>query len=186
MSNTKSRKSARKKYISGATLPSHEATNRMRGMIGADESKLLDVITGGAAPSADDCWQEGSRKIESGCGMLPLVVERIGEVTVFGHRLNAFSLAQYGEQNGDLMRDPEVCVARLSCGSWICFYFRNDYCHYEQSEQYSIGGSAGLDPAVVDRVCALCAFASSYLADIRSTHAEGIVALSEAAGLRSV
>ncbi|HTU48883.1 MAG TPA: hypothetical protein VMF91_27725 [Bryobacteraceae bacterium] len=60
----------------------------------------------------------------------------------------SISVAHYGEQNGDLMRDPEMCfelshppLCSLALSS---FYFRNDYLGIEQwsrfvrDEQYSI------------------------------------------------
>lgn len=50
----------------------------------------------------------------------------------------AVSVAHYGEQNGDLMRDPEMCfeletvkVPRLSA-----FYYRNDYAGMEQWSRF--------------------------------------------------
>ena len=60
----------------------------------------------------------------------------------------SISVAHYGEQNGDLMRDPEMCfelskppLCSLALSS---FYFRNDYLGIEQwsrfvrDEQYSV------------------------------------------------
>ena len=48
----------------------------------------------------------------------------------------AISVAHYGEQNGDLMRDPEMCfeLGNLfgSCWTMLPFYFRNDYMGVEQ------------------------------------------------------
>lgn len=49
---------------------------------------------------------------------MPLVVERVGD--------NLFSLAHYGEQNGDLMADPEMVVLCTEIG-WCPVSFRNDY-----------------------------------------------------------
>ena len=48
--------------------------------------------------------------------------------------LPAISVAHYGEQNGDLMRDPEMCFELASEeGSQLDqFYFRNDYMGVEQ------------------------------------------------------
>jgi hypothetical protein len=65
---------------------------------------------------------------------MALVVEAIPELGPMG--LPALSVAHYGEQNGDLMRDPEMwfelclpigCNARLDP-----FYWRNDYLGVEQ------------------------------------------------------
>src|SRR5574337_350632 len=49
---------------------------------------------------------------------LPLVIERLGSL---------ISIAHYGEQNGDLMRDPEVC---FRFGSWEPLSFQQDYIGY--------------------------------------------------------
>ncbi|MGA3049368.1 MAG: hypothetical protein ABSD67_22245 [Terracidiphilus sp.] len=55
----------------------------------------------------------------------------------------AISVAHYGEQNGDLMRDPEMCFELtnpLGMG-WIltAFYFRNDYIGVEQNSRTGEG-----------------------------------------------
>jgi hypothetical protein len=49
-------------------------------------------------------------KIENGSWM-PLVIEGIGPGP---DGLPAISVCHYGEQNGDAMRDPEMCCAPLS------------------------------------------------------------------------
>src|SRR5437762_10052764 len=48
--------------------------------------------------------------------------------------LPAISVAHYGEQNGDLMRDPEMCFELGFAGGPHLepFYFRNDYLGIEQ------------------------------------------------------
>jgi hypothetical protein len=50
--------------------------------------------------------------------------------------LRAISVAHYGEQNGDLMRDPEMCFElSLPFGGKLTldpFYWRNDYLGIEQ------------------------------------------------------
>ena len=65
---------------------------------------------------------------------MALVIEAIPELGPMG--LPALSVAHYVEQNGDLMRDPEMCFelcrpigsdARLDP-----FYWRNDYLGVEQ------------------------------------------------------
>jgi len=60
-------------------------------------------------------------------GFMPLLVEQIGS-SEDGHRL--VSLCQYGEQNGDLMRDPDLVfmVTDLPNGTAAePVSFRNDY-----------------------------------------------------------
>jgi len=63
-----------------------------------------------------------------------LVIEATPEPGPLG--VPAISIAHYGEQNGDLMREPEMCFELsnpLGMG-WILspFYFRNDYLGVEQ------------------------------------------------------
>ncbi len=62
---------------------------------------------------------------------MPLTVENIGR----GPRdLPAVSLCHYGEQNGDAMRDPEMCFELgLAGGAHLIPYFwRDDYVAVEQ------------------------------------------------------
>ena len=64
---------------------------------------------------------------------LALTVENIGP----GPRgLPALSICHYGEQNGDLMRDPEMCFEmQIEDGKVTAFhpyYYRNDYVGMEQ------------------------------------------------------
>ena len=64
---------------------------------------------------------------------MPLTVENIGP----GPRLlPALSLCHYGEQNGDAMRDPEMCfemeIEDGTLKSIEPFYYRNDYVGREE------------------------------------------------------
>ena len=63
---------------------------------------------------------------------LALVIEATGELGPKG--LPVLSVAHYGEQNGDLMRDPEMCFEIGSSEEPLLdpFYFRNDYLGVEQ------------------------------------------------------
>jgi hypothetical protein len=65
---------------------------------------------------------------------LALVVEALDESGPLG--LPAISVAHYGKQNGDPMRDPEMCfeLAKSLGGrpSLDPFYWRNDYLGAEQ------------------------------------------------------
>jgi hypothetical protein len=65
---------------------------------------------------------------------MTLTVENIG----LGPRgLPALSICHYGEQNGDLMRDPEMCfemeIENGSATRFHPYYFRNDYAGFEQN-----------------------------------------------------
>ena len=64
---------------------------------------------------------------------MPLVIESLGERGPNGHRV--LSIAHYGEQNGDAMRDPEICaeivIESRATKLWP-YYFRNDYAGVER------------------------------------------------------
>lgn len=72
-------------------------------------------------------------KLTSG-GYMPLTVELIS-APVEGEEYD-LSLCHYGEQNGDLMRDPEM-VIRVYPATRVAIpiYFRNDYAGVEQSDE---------------------------------------------------
>ena len=63
---------------------------------------------------------------------LPLVIEAVDESGPLG--LPALSVAHYGEQNGDAMRDPEMCfeIGYAGGAHLIPYYWRNDYVAVEQ------------------------------------------------------
>lgn len=64
---------------------------------------------------------------------MPLVIESLAEPGPNGHR--ALSIAHYGEQNGDAMRDPEICaevVVENGAAKLWPYYFRNDYAGVER------------------------------------------------------
>src|ERR1700689_2007910 len=65
---------------------------------------------------------------------MALVIEATPEPGPLG--VPAISVAHYGEQNGDLMRDPEMCFELsnpLGMGWTLSsFHFRNDYMGVEQ------------------------------------------------------
>jgi hypothetical protein len=65
---------------------------------------------------------------------MALTVENIG----LGPRgLPALSICHYGEQNGDLMRDPEMCfemeIENGAVKEFHPYYYRNDYVAFEQN-----------------------------------------------------
>ena len=53
--------------------------------------------------------------LDSGGGFMPVVIERIGADT--------YSIAHYGQQNGDLMADPELTFR----GDGTPLTYQNDY-----------------------------------------------------------
>ena len=95
---------------------------------------LLDILkrAGGWNPSL-------FLKIEN-APYMALVIEATDESGPCGHP--AISVCHYGEQNGDLMRDPEMCFELVTAeGSHLDpFYFRNDYMGVEQWSRTFAGG----------------------------------------------
>mgnify|MGYP000252690842 FL=1 len=60
---------------------------------------------------------------------MPVHLELIDRTENYHH----FSLAHYGQQNGDAMRDPEMLFAlHKESQQFIPYYYRNDYCGIEQ------------------------------------------------------
>jgi len=54
------------------------------------------------------------------------------------------SVAHYGEQNGDAMRDPEMLFERRTEGKRMClvpYYYRNDYAAVEQYSMWMESGT---------------------------------------------
>ena len=72
---------------------------------------------------------------------MELVIEAMDESGPMG--LPAISVAHYGEQNGDAMRDPEMCFELgLAGGAHLsAFYYRNDYLGVEQWSRNIVRGN---------------------------------------------
>jgi hypothetical protein len=77
-------------------------------------------------------WHPGLYLKIDNAPYMELVIEAMDESGPMG--LPAISVAHYGEQNGDLMRDPEMCFELgLAGGAHLDpFYWRNDYVAIEQ------------------------------------------------------
>ncbi len=77
-------------------------------------------------------WHPGLTLKIGNLPYMALVIEALVESGPMG--LPALSVAHYGEQNGDLMRDPEMCFELgFSGGAHLDpFYWRNDYTGTEQ------------------------------------------------------
>jgi len=74
-----------------------------------------------------------SRKIENGAAM-PLSIEYLHEVKTDGLSGKVYSFTHYGEQNGDLMADPDMTFLSVEGGLYIIpLSYRNDYggCNHE-------------------------------------------------------
>ncbi len=72
---------------------------------------------------------------------MELVIEAMDESGPMG--LPAISVAHYGEQHGDAMRDPEMCFELgLAGGAHLsAFYYRNDYLGVEQWSRNIVRGN---------------------------------------------
>jgi hypothetical protein len=72
---------------------------------------------------------------------MELVIEAMDESGPMG--LPAISVCHYGEQNGDAMRDPEMCFELgLAGGAHLsAFYYRNDYLGVEQWSRNIVRGN---------------------------------------------
>ena len=70
-------------------------------------------------------------KIDNSDGTyMPVYLELIGRIDKY----DFFSLAHYGQQNGDAMRDPEMLFAlHKDTRQFIPYYYRNDYCGIEEN-----------------------------------------------------
>jgi len=77
--------------------------------------KILDLLTEGVTES---------KKIDNTNGaFMPVSVECLGTVNLG----TLFSVTHYGEQNGDLMADPDVVFLKDKDGNYFPCSFRNDY-----------------------------------------------------------
>ncbi len=99
-------------------------------------------------------------------GFMPLSIEEIG-ATEDGHRL--VSLCQYGEQNGDLMRDPDMVFLFHNAPDGAAaepVSFRNDYLGLSQ-EVYRYDEAGRRTHVVPSLKQELKAFAESWFADLK-------------------
>jgi hypothetical protein len=69
---------------------------------------------------------------------MELVIEALDESGPMG--LPTLSVAHYGEQNGDLMRDPEMCFELSKAVHLDPYYWRNDYVAVEQFSRSIVRG----------------------------------------------
>ena len=84
---------------------------------------------------------------------MALVIEAVPEPGPLG--VPAISVAHYGEQNGDLMRDPEMCFELskppLCAAELSAYYFRNDYMGIEQFSRYRRGNDYVFVPELYEQ-----------------------------------
>lgn len=82
--------------------------------------------------------QEGYIKCKSS-GYMPLVVEKLYYTDPYNNPV--YSITHYGEQNGDLMADPDMTFSIDQAAEKIIpLSFRNDYMHINQEVLKKING----------------------------------------------
>ena len=81
-------------------------------------------------------WNHGLYLRIENSPYMALVIEATDEAGPCG--LPSISVCHYGEQNGDAMRDPEMCFELGGAGGMHLnpFYFRNDYVGVEQWSRF--------------------------------------------------
>ena len=85
---------------------------------------------------------EGHLKLDNTAGTyMPVIVERLSAHSGFEA---VYSVSHYGEQNGDLMADPDMTFG-LKEGNFYPLSFRNDYVGVDQ---YVISDQEGAEPEV--------------------------------------
>jgi hypothetical protein len=101
-------------------------------------------------------------KLDSDCGFMPAVFEKIGALPDYEP---LYSVAHYGEQNGDLMRDPEMTFFR-SGEKFFPISFRNDYMGIDQEVfKYDLNGQVfAMDNRLQKE---LTAFANGWFRNIK-------------------
>ena len=92
-------------------------------------------------------------------GFMDLTVE-----TWFSEGLLNVSVCHYGEQNGDLMRDPEM-VFKFGWGYEKPVYFRNDYTGTEQEAEIVRDGKTLVNPRLVKE---LARFAKIWVSNLKA------------------
>lgn len=94
------------------------------------DKELMDKLTAGLQLDG------GSNKFDNGGAFMPLHVG-MQDDTRYGQ---IYYLVHYGEQNGDLMADPEMWFLKYEkTGLYYPFYFRNDYVGYAEESMYMDG-----------------------------------------------
>ena len=83
--------------------------------INARAKKVMDVLTEKCKYITDHDWFVTASYMD-------VVVEHIGDCNLGP----MFSIAHYYEQNGDLMRDPEMCFIKGGDGEYYPYYYRID------------------------------------------------------------
>lgn len=91
--------------------------------ISKNATKVMDKLTEGLDS------EDSHRRIDNDPSFMAVVVEWVGSVALGP----LFSIAHYGEQNGDLMRDPDVVFVKGPDGLYYPVSYRNDYLGLDQT-----------------------------------------------------
>ena len=83
-------------------------------------------------------WHPGLYLKIDNAPFMELVIEAVDESGPRG--LPALSVAHYGEQNGDAMRDPEMLFELEPDGALCPYFYRNDYVGVEQWSRFIDSG----------------------------------------------
>lgn len=101
-------------------------------------------------------------KIANSPSLMPVIVEKVGNLAGYGEII---SIAHYGEQNGDLMADPEMTFTIVG-GEYFPIAFRNDYVGlYQEVFDYNEDG----EPEEIDKKLqsSLTDFANEWMNSIQ-------------------
>ena len=97
---------------------------------------VLDKLTQGLDSPGD------SRKIDQAPGFMSVHVEHIGQCDLGP----MFSVAHYYEQNGDLMKDPDMTFLRDQAGDYYPLEFQQDPVIYQCAVEWDgQGGITGVN-----------------------------------------
>jgi len=96
---------------------------------------------------------DGYLKLDSGRGFMPAIMEEIGSINGYG---KLYSVAHYGELNGDLMRDPDITFVEKD-GEYYPVSFRNDYLGIDQEVfSYEDGSVVAIDYRLQHELADFC------------------------------
>ena len=130
-----------------------EARYKMKA-IGPRAKKVMDVLTA-------KCEQLGDHDRFVTSPYMDVVVEHIGDCNLGA----MYSIAHYYEQNGDLMRDPEMCIIKGGDGEYYPYYYRLDGLGIEEDVlQWHDGSITGYD---LERQRGQANFAESWMRNIK-------------------
>lgn len=116
--------------------------------------KVLDILTNGLDS------ENTHRKIANSTSFMPVSVNFLGD-TEMGP---IFSVTHYGEQNGDLMADPDMTFLKGSDGNYYPGSFQNDYAGVYQECLWIDGKDAKFAPVLQGM---LASFTNQWMKNIR-------------------